>query len=101
MVVALRALHGQSEQRRRNDLEGVSDDLVPRQVRISRPVTSRVGGHAQESGGDELVEIGSGESTVGRRNDVITRQLLDAELIKRLVRAERAGAVIAVMPRPG
>ena len=100
MIVALRALDGQSQQRRGDDLQRIRDDLIAREVSIRRTVARRIGCQPKKTRGDEFVEILVGEIGEGRRHEFVARKLFRDELVERFVRVERADDVVAITPSP-
>ena len=61
VVVALCALDRHTQQRRGNDLKGVGNDLMARQLGLGRTISSRIWGHAQKTRGHQPIEIPTGQ----------------------------------------
>ena len=100
VVVALGAVNRDAEQRRRNDLKGVGDDLIARQLRLRRTVARRIGGHAQETGGHQTIQIAVGQIGGDGRQEFVASQLLGDEIVEGAILVEGPDHVVAVSPGP-
>ena len=100
VVVALRATDRHAEQRAGHDLDGVCHHRVARDLLLDARVRRAVGSHAEKAGGGELVHVGGGKILVRQLHQLVARELLDDELVERLVRVERADDVVAILPSP-
>ncbi len=100
MVVALRASEAETQQRRRDRLDRLGHDSIPRDVLIGRTRRRPIWSHAQETCRRQLVEILRREIRVRQRHEFVAGKLLNEELIERLVVVEGANDVVAVLEGP-
>ena len=107
MIVALGAADGQSKQRRGDNFDRVSDDLVAHQVIVIHGGRSRaIGTHAKKAGGDEqFARVRRGQCrlrAVARgTSQFVAGELLGDELVERLVGIEGADDIIAILVSVG
>ena len=101
MLVTLSTADGQSEQRRRHDLDDFCNDLVGSQFLVGPRTAGAVGRHSQEPCRNQPVGLLGGQVLVRRWYQFIAGQLLDDKFVPRLVRIQSPDRVVAVLEGPG
>jgi hypothetical protein len=101
MIVALGASDGESEERAGDDFQGVCKDVVAGGVRIGATARA-VRAHAEVTGSDEEIARGNvcrdgGKCSVSEPEQFVSGNLLEEELVERLVRIQTADDVVAVL----